>query len=96
MAMVPLHAVFRGDCLALLVAVDDHDTMDESPEGRPSCDPSAIAGERCAHARAVPTTCTTNGLNGRSGGAVADEFCGGLLDVREREHGGMGHDSDPR
>jgi toluene monooxygenase system protein B len=28
MATVPLHAVFRGDFIALLVPVDDRDTMD--------------------------------------------------------------------
>jgi toluene monooxygenase system protein B len=28
MAIVPLHAVFRGDFIALLVAVDERDTMD--------------------------------------------------------------------
>jgi toluene monooxygenase system protein B len=28
MANVPLQAVFRGDCLLLLVAVDDRDTID--------------------------------------------------------------------
>lgn len=28
MAMVPLQAVFRGDCLVLLVPVDDRDTLD--------------------------------------------------------------------
>ena len=28
MAMVPLQAVFRGDFLVLLIAVDDRDTMD--------------------------------------------------------------------
>ena len=28
MAIVPLHAVFRGDFIALLVPVDDRDTMD--------------------------------------------------------------------
>ena len=27
MAMVPLQAVFRGDCLVLLVLVDDRDTI---------------------------------------------------------------------
>ena len=95
MPMVPLHAVFRGDCLALLVVVDDRDTMD-------------VVAQKVAHHvihrrlpardapmrvqyddRVLPTDLTV-----AQAGLSPMSFVEVFYDARKREHGGMGHDRD--
>jgi len=96
MAMVPLQAVFRGDCLTLLVPVDDQDRMDVVAQKVAHHVihrrlPAQDAPMRVRyHDRVLPThhTVAQAGLSPMS-------FVEVFYDVREREHPGMDRGSDP-
>jgi toluene monooxygenase system protein B len=97
MAMVPLQAVFRGDFLALLVPVDDGDTME-------------VVAQKVAHhvihrrlpAQDAPMRVQYNGRVLPTDHTVAQaglspmSFVEVFYDVREREHAGMDRGSEPR
>jgi toluene monooxygenase system protein B len=97
MAMVPLQAVFRGDCLTLLVPVDDRDTMD-------------VVAQKVAHhvihrrlpARDAPMRVRYDervlpmDLTVAQAGLSPLSFVEVFYDAREREHAGMDRGSDPR
>ena len=97
MAMVPLQAVFRGDCLTLLVPVDDRDTMDAVAQKvahhviRRRL-PAQDAPMRVQyHDRVLPMDSTVAQV-----GLSPMSFVEVFYDARERERGGMDRDSDPR
>jgi toluene monooxygenase system protein B len=97
MAMVPLQAVFRGDCLTLLVPVDDHDTMDEVAQKV-----SHHVINRRLPARDAPMRVQYDDrvlpadLTVAQAGLSPMSFVEVFYDAREREHGGMDRDSEPR
>lgn len=94
--MVPLQAVFRGDCITLLVPVDDQDTMD-------------VVAQKVAHhvinrrlpARDAPMRVRYNNRVLPTDQTVAEaelspmSFVEVFYDARERVHAGMDHGSDP-
>ena len=96
MAMVPLQAVFRGDCLTLLVPVEDQDTMDVVAQKvahhvirrrLPALDaPMRVR----YHDQALPTDHTV-----AQAGLSPMSFVEVFYDAREREHAGMDRGSDP-
>ena len=95
MTMVPLQALFRGDCLAILVQVDDRDTMDVVARKvahhvihrrLPSQD--APMRVQC-HERVLPTDLTVAEA-GLSPMSIVEVF------YDERERAGMDRRSDPR
>jgi toluene monooxygenase system protein B len=97
MAIVPLQAAFRGDCLVLLVSVDDRDTMDEVAQKVAHHVihrrlPAQDAPMRVQYdTRVLPTDLTV-----AQAGLSLMSFVEVFYDAREREHGGMDRDSDPR
>ena len=97
MAVVPLQAVFRGDCLLLLVPVDDRDTMDVVAQKvahhvihRRLPFQDAPMRVQC-HERVLPTDLTVAEA-GLSPMSIVEVF----YDARERERAGMDRRSDPR
>jgi toluene monooxygenase system protein B len=97
MAMVPLQAVFRGDCLTLLVPVDDRDTMDAVAQKVAHHVihrrlPAQDAPMRVQyHDRVLPMDLTV-----AQAGLSPLSFVEVFYDAREREHAGLDRGSDPR
>jgi toluene monooxygenase system protein B len=96
MAMVPLQAVFRGDCLTLLVPVDHQDTMAMVAQkvARHVINrrlPAQDAPMRVRYqGRLLPTDHTV-----AQAGLSPMSFVEVFYDAREREHAGMDRGSDP-
>jgi toluene monooxygenase system protein B len=97
MAIVPLQAAFRGDCLTLLVPVDDLDTMDVVAQKVAHHVihrrlPAQNAPMRVQyHDRVLPVDLTV-----AQAGLSLLSFVEVFYDAREREHAGMDRGSDPR
>ena len=97
MVMMPLQAVFRGDCLTLVVSVDDRDTMDAVAQKVAHHViqrrlPAQDAPMRVQyHDRVLPMDLTV-----AEAGLSSMSFVEVYYDARERERGGMDRDSDTR
>ncbi len=97
MATVPLQAAFRRDFVTLLVLVDDEDTMEVVAQKvayhviRRRLPPQDAPMRVQYNNRILAPEQTVS-----QAGILPMSFVEVFYDAREREHGGMDRDSDPR